>query len=97
MDQLPIDIHLTKLLGKINDMKLNHQLLCNRNVFNFVDWLLNRRNCPRDWQKNVNPIRTKINLAIQDMPENDEITSLLSGSSKLFSHYFSDYLGFNIC
>lgn len=64
MDQLPIDIHLTKL----------------------VDWLLNRRNCPRDWQKNVNPIRTKINLAIQDMPENDEITSLLSGST---IHYFN--------
>lgn len=51
-----------------------------------VDWLLDRRNCPRDWQKYVAPIRNKINLAIQDMPENEEITSLLSGST---IHYFN--------
>jgi len=51
-----------------------------------LDWILDRRNCPRDWQKNVTPIRTKINLAIQDMPENDGITALLSGSS---IHYFN--------
>ncbi|CAF0731185.1 unnamed protein product [Brachionus calyciflorus] len=62
--QLPIDIHLTKLL----------------------DWILDRRHCPRDWQKNVLPVRNKINQAIQDMPEHPEITSLLSGSS---IHYFN--------
>ena len=60
MDQLPIDIHLTKLL----------------------DWILDRRHCPRDWQKNVLPIRNKISLAIQDMPEHNDITDLLSGSCK---------------
>lgn len=51
-----------------------------------LDWILDHRNCQRDWQKNVTPIRAKINLAIQDMPENDEITSLLAGSS---IHYFN--------
>lgn len=51
-----------------------------------VDWLLDRRNCPRDWQKYVTPIRNKINLAILDMPENAEITALLSGST---IHYFN--------
>lgn len=64
MDQLPIDIHLAKLL----------------------DWVLDRRLSPRDWQKSVLPIRNKINLAIQDMPEHEEITNLLSGSS---IHYFN--------
>lgn len=49
----------------------------------FSDWILDRRHCPRDWQKSILPIRNKISLAIQDMPEHDEITSLLSGSSKL--------------
>ena len=47
-----------------------------------IDWILDRRQCPRDWQKNVLPIRNKINLAIQDMPEHEEITALLSGSSR---------------
>ncbi len=51
-----------------------------------LDWIIDHRNCPRDWQKSVTPIRSKINLAIQDMPENAEITSLLSGSS---IHYFN--------
>ena len=52
------------------------------NIGFYKDWILDRRHCNRDWSKNVLPIRTKINLAIQDMPENEEIKSLLSGSSK---------------
>lgn len=51
-----------------------------------LDWILDRRHCPRDWQKSILPIRNKINLAIQDMPEHDEITSLLSGST---IHYYN--------
>lgn len=62
--QLPIDIHLTKLL----------------------DWILDRRHCQRDWTKSAVPIREKINLAIQDMPEHPEITNLLTGTS---IHYFN--------
>ena len=30
------------------------------------------------------PIRNKINLAIQDMPEHEEITKLLNGSGQIF-------------
>lgn len=51
-----------------------------------LDWILDRRHCQRDWPKNVLPIRAKINQAIVDMPENEEIKSLLSGST---IHYFN--------
>jgi hypothetical protein len=47
--------------------------------------VLDRRLAPRDWQKSVVPIRSKINEAIQDMPEHEAITSLLTGSA---IHYF---------
>ena len=50
------------------------------------DWILDRRHCPRDWIKNVYPIRNRINLAIQDMPEHEAITALLTGSA---IHYFN--------
>jgi len=55
---------------------------------------LDRRHCQRDWPKNVLPIRAKINQAIVDMPENEEIKSLLSGSSiyqsiNMFSCFFN--------
>lgn len=82
MDQLPIDIHLTKLLGKslIRWDILNSLNFSNGN--DLVDWILDRRQAPRDWQKSVLPIRNKINLAIQDMPEHEEIAKLLSGSCK---------------
>jgi hypothetical protein len=93
-NQLPIDIHLAKLLGTF----LNRFFIQFMFLFKFFffyslisknkDWILDRRQCPRDWQKGVVPIRNKINLAIQDMPEHDEITSLLSGSGTFYSHYF---------
>ncbi|XP_034427149.1 CDK5 regulatory subunit-associated protein 3 [Hippoglossus hippoglossus] len=50
-----------------------------------LDWLLDRRHCNLKWQSAVKTIREKINAAIQDMPENQEITQLLSGS---YIHYF---------
>ncbi|XP_062269774.1 CDK5 regulatory subunit-associated protein 3 [Platichthys flesus] len=50
-----------------------------------LDWLLDRRHCDLKWQNAVKTIREKINAAIQDMPENQEITQLLSGS---YIHYF---------
>ncbi|XP_058477105.1 CDK5 regulatory subunit-associated protein 3 [Solea solea] len=50
-----------------------------------LDWLLDRRHCNVKWQNAVKTIREKINAAIQDMPENKEITQLLSGS---YIHYF---------
>lgn len=50
-----------------------------------LDWLLDRRHCNLKWQSAVKVIREKINAAIQDMPENQEIKQLLSGS---YIHYF---------
>lgn len=50
-----------------------------------LDWLLDRRHCNLKWQTAIKAIREKINAAIQDMPENEEIKQLLSGS---YIHYF---------
>uniref|UniRef100_H3CXL1 CDK5 regulatory subunit associated protein 3 n=1 Tax=Tetraodon nigroviridis TaxID=99883 RepID=H3CXL1_TETNG len=50
-----------------------------------LDWLLDRRHCNMRWQNAFKEIREKINAAIQDMPENEEIKQLLSGSH---IHYF---------
>lgn len=50
-----------------------------------VDWLVDRRHCNLKWQSAINVIREKINVSIQDMPENEEIKELLSGS---YIHYF---------
>ncbi|RWS26047.1 CDK5 regulatory subunit-associated protein 3-like protein [Leptotrombidium deliense] len=58
IDNLPIDIHLNKLL----------------------DWLISRRHCNKDFQQNLNDIRSKIVSAIKDMPENERIQELLSKS-----------------
>ncbi|KAK1793964.1 hypothetical protein P4O66_010881, partial [Electrophorus voltai] len=49
------------------------------------DWLVDRRHCSLKWQSAVMVIREKINAAIQDMPESEEIKQLLSG---LHIHYF---------
>ncbi|XP_037665103.1 CDK5 regulatory subunit-associated protein 3 isoform X2 [Choloepus didactylus] len=50
-----------------------------------LDWLVDRRHCNLRWQRLVLTIREKINVAIQDMPESEEIAQLLSGS---YIHYF---------
>lgn len=74
MDNVTIDIHSNKLLGK--------SLL----TFSFhvadSDWLISRRQCSKDWQKSVATIREKVSHAIQDMPENEAIVELLQGSCK---------------
>ncbi|NXS51154.1 CK5P3 protein, partial [Brachypteracias leptosomus] len=49
------------------------------------DWLVDRRHCNLKWQNRVLTIREKINVAIQDMPENEEIKQLLAGA---YLHYF---------
>ncbi|KAL7869222.1 hypothetical protein AOLI_G00132100 [Acnodon oligacanthus] len=54
-------------------------------ISKLLDWLVDRRHCSLKWQSAVMAIREKINAAIQDMPENDEIKQLLSGS---YIHYF---------
>ncbi|KAM6190017.1 LOW QUALITY PROTEIN: CDK5 regulatory subunit-associated protein 3 [Sarcoramphus papa] len=50
-----------------------------------LDWLVDRRHCNLKWQNQVLAIREKINAAIQDMPENEEIKQLLAGA---YLHYF---------
>uniref|UniRef100_A0A672U9L1 CDK5 regulatory subunit associated protein 3 n=1 Tax=Strigops habroptila TaxID=2489341 RepID=A0A672U9L1_STRHB len=50
-----------------------------------LDWLVDRRHCNLKWQSQVLAIREKINAAIQDMPENQEIKQLLDGA---YLHYF---------
>ncbi|XP_053308996.1 CDK5 regulatory subunit-associated protein 3 [Spea bombifrons] len=50
-----------------------------------LDWLVDRRHCALKWQSKVQQIREKINQALQDMPEHEEIKSLLSGT---YINYF---------
>ncbi|XP_042642998.1 CDK5 regulatory subunit-associated protein 3 isoform X2 [Tyto alba] len=50
-----------------------------------LDWLVDRRHCTLKWQNQVLAVREKINVAIQDMPENEEIKQLLAGA---YLHYF---------
>lgn len=46
------------------------------------DWLVSRRIVPKTIQKNIKEIRTKISNALQDMPANDQLIKLLSGTSR---------------
>nr|CDJ81243.1 Protein of unknown function DUF773 domain containing protein [Haemonchus contortus] len=50
-----------------------------------LDWLISRRHCQKDWQKNVLVIREKIKHAILDMPESEEVVQLLQGT---YINYF---------
>ncbi|KAJ1345764.1 hypothetical protein KIN20_000371 [Parelaphostrongylus tenuis] len=50
-----------------------------------LDWLISRRHCQKDWQKDVLVVREKIKNAILDMPESDEIVELLQGA---YINYF---------
>ncbi|XP_013413714.1 CDK5 regulatory subunit-associated protein 3 [Lingula anatina] len=50
-----------------------------------LDWLISRRHCNHQWQASALLIREKINNAIQDMPEQEEITTLLTGT---YINYF---------
>jgi hypothetical protein len=63
MEDLPIDIHITKLL----------------------EWLISRRHCSQQWQESAFVIREKINQALQDMPEVEEVRQLLEGT---YINYF---------
>lgn len=50
-----------------------------------LDWLVDRRHCNLKWQNKVQQIREKINQALQDMPEHEDIRNLLSGT---YINYF---------
>lgn len=70
----------TAVIGS-NDVRFV-DLNCFKYFFVLSDWLLDRRHCNIKWQGKVKTVREKINAAIQDMPENEEIKQLLSGSCK---------------
>nr|XP_031838396.1 CDK5 regulatory subunit-associated protein 3 [Nomia melanderi] len=55
------------------------------NTGKLLEWLISRRHCNKDWHTKVLILREKINNAIQDMPEHDGITKLLSGT---YINYF---------
>lgn len=74
-DDLPIDIHSSKLLG--NSLSINFNP---KNTAKTLDWLVSRRHCNKDWQKSVVAIREKIKHAILDMPESPKIVELLQGA-----------------
>ncbi|KAM6107832.1 LOW QUALITY PROTEIN: CDK5 regulatory subunit-associated protein 3 [Pterocles gutturalis] len=50
-----------------------------------LDWLVDRRHCHLKWQSRALAIREKIDAAMGDMPENEEIKQLLAGA---YLHYF---------
>ncbi|XP_068274864.1 CDK5 regulatory subunit-associated protein 3 isoform X2 [Nyctibius grandis] len=50
-----------------------------------LDWLVDRRHCNVRWQSQVLAVREKIEAAMGDMPENEEIKQLLGGA---YLHYF---------
>lgn len=52
---------------------------------------MSRKHCKKDWHTHIQPIREKINAAIQDMPENKEIVQLLSGTCK-FKQVFITFI-----
>lgn len=47
------------------------------------DWLISRRIVPKNIQAPIKDIHSKISNALQDMPANDQLIKLLSGSSRL--------------
>lgn len=48
------------------------------------DWLISRRHCKKDFQHALDDIRAKIRNAIEDMPPNEDIKSILSESCRCF-------------
>jgi hypothetical protein len=55
-----------------------------------LDWLVDRRHCSKDWNERSIAIRAKIQQAILDMPEHEEIKRLLGSSCKTISFVFGN-------
>ncbi|XP_067632869.1 CDK5RAP3 protein homolog [Eurosta solidaginis] len=50
------------------------------------DWLVSRRIVPKTIQRNIKEIRAKISNALEDMPANDQLIKLLSGTNINYYH-----------
>lgn len=74
IDDSTIDIHLTKLVGQCRPVSLIEK------EFLRIDWLVDRRHCSKDWNERSVAIRAKVQQAILDMPEHEEIKRLLGSS-----------------
>ncbi|XP_019338133.1 CDK5 regulatory subunit-associated protein 3 isoform X1 [Alligator mississippiensis] len=74
-----------EMLQPLPDSKDYQNLPIDIQTSKLLDWLVDRRHCNLKWQTHMLHIREKINTAIQDMPESEEIKQLLSGS---YIHYF---------
>lgn len=55
------------------------------------DWLVSRRIVDKNWQRNVKDVRNKINEALKDMPGNEELIELLSGSCEYLIEFGLGY------
>jgi len=51
-----------------------------------LEWMVDRRKIPLKWQQILKNIRSKINNAVKDMPENDEMLTLLKDDMNI--NYF---------
>eukprot|EP00117_Sycon_ciliatum_P029533 scpid75857/ scgid1549/ CDK5 regulatory subunit-associated protein 3 len=51
-----------------------------------LDWLIDRRHCTVKWPVAHQEIRTRIDTAVQDMPDEEEITKLIRSSSIDYFH-----------
>lgn len=54
------------------------------------DWLISRHHCTNEWPDNVALVRSKINAAIKDMPEDARISKILVGASRKFVYCFKN-------
>jgi uncharacterized protein VirK/YbjX len=57
----------------------------------YIDWLVDRRHCKQQWQAASLIVREKINAALQDMPENDQLAKLLEGTCKIVDRFFTPF------
>ena len=91
MEENVVDIHLSKLVGSFFNFNEN-----SLEIISFcLDWFIERRHCPKDWNQRSIAIRAKINESFLDLPNHQFIDQLLnlpcsSRQKKSFSfHFFS--------
>ncbi|UYV67249.1 cdk5rap3 [Cordylochernes scorpioides] len=59
---------------------MTHAIPIDINTNKLLEFLITRKHCNRNWPEDCKVIREKINAAIQDMPEHEDIVKLLAGT-----------------